>query len=36
MESDLRAAQALALIMVAFAFALLLLLRRMIREAEHA
>jgi molybdate transport system permease protein len=36
MESDLRAAQALALIMVAFAFALLLVLRRMIREAEHA
>ena len=36
MESDLRAAQALALIMVTFAFGLLLLLRRMIREAEHA
>jgi molybdate transport system permease protein len=36
MESDLRAAQALALIMVGFAFALLLLLRRMIREVEHA
>ncbi len=36
MESDPMAAQALALIMVVLAFALLLLLRRMIRESEHA
>ena len=36
MESDLRAAQALALIMVAVAFALLLVLRRMVREAHDA
>jgi len=36
MESDLRAAQALALIMVAVAFAMLLVLRRMAREAGDA
>ena len=36
MESDLRAAQALALIMVAVAFALLLVLRRMVREGHDA
>jgi molybdate transport system permease protein len=36
MESDLRAAQALALIMVAAAFGLLLILRRMTREASGA
>ncbi|OLC75482.1 MAG: molybdenum ABC transporter permease subunit [Deltaproteobacteria bacterium 13_1_20CM_2_69_21] len=36
MESDLRAAQALALIMVVVAFAMLLVLRRMAREAGDA
>jgi len=36
MESDLRAAQALALIMVAVAFAMLLVLRRVSREADDA
>ena len=36
MESDLRAAQALALIMVALAFAMLLVLRRMSREGGLA
>jgi molybdate transport system permease protein len=36
MESDLRAAQALALIMVAVAFAMLLVLRRVAREAGGA
>jgi len=36
METDLRAAQALALIMVVVAFAVLLVLRRMAREALGA
>src|SRR5439155_11807727 len=36
MESDLRAAQALALIMVAVAFAMLLVLRRVSQEADDA
>jgi len=36
METDLRAAQALALIMVGLAFAMLLVLRRMSREAVRA